>query len=142
MKSFIQYLLESESHPHYEGASEPDESGTVTHTYTDRKLGVRTRLFTNPNMKGSAYWGFQTRSAKGNWTQNPPKPGDNVPKGRLRSALDHVAHFAQSHGVGTITYQTNTGSDNHALFQAKWPEYQPAVAKQVKLTQVEKNPLR
>lgn len=140
MLRFTQYLQETqnESHPHFTGSSSPDKSGTITHTYTDEDLGVRTRLFTHPSMKGSAYWGFETRDKNGNWSQEH-KPG---PSGRLRSAMSHVAHFAQQHGVGNITYQTMEGSDNHALFQRKWPEYHPDAAKKVRLTQVESNPLK
>ena len=144
MKRFLRYIQEDQNnaHPHYGGASKADKAGTVTHTYTDSKLGVRTRLFTHPKMSGSAYWGFEVKNKDGEWTQKAPKAGENAPKGRLRSALDHVAHFARTQGISNITYQTNTGSDNHAMFQAKWPEYQPEVAKKVSLTQVEKNPLK
>jgi len=143
VKSFIQYISEAhEEHPHFTGSSKPDDAGVVTHTYTDSKLGVRTRLFTRPDISGSAYWGFQVKNKDGDYTQDPPKAGENAPKGRLRSALSHVAHFAQSKGLSNVTYQTNDGSANHEMFQKKWPEYEPNASKHVTLTQVDKNPLR
>jgi hypothetical protein len=120
MKSFRQYLHESqEDHPHYQ-RSDTDGRGITKHTYEDSEKGVRTFITTHPDRPGTADWGFITQKSNGDWNMETPTPEEkkSLPTGRTESSLRHVADFVQRSGVDTITFNTADGSPNEDIFKS------------------------
>ena len=119
MKSFRQYLHESqEDHPHYQG-SKTDEGNITKHTYEDSEKGVKTFITTHPNRPGTADWGFITKKSDGDWNMETPTSEEkkSLPQGRTESSLLHVADFVKRSGVDRITYNTEDGSPNEDIFK-------------------------
>jgi len=119
MKSFRQYLHESqEDHPHYQG-SDTDGRDITKHTYEDSEKGVRTFITTHPDLPGTADWGFITQKSNDEWNMETPTPEEkeSLPRGRTESSLLHVADFVKRSGVDRITYNTEDGSSNEDIFK-------------------------